>query len=120
MPETFSIIGYEIDHIIPIKHGGNNLLENLAWACAICNYYKGTDVGTFLLPAMDLIRFFNPRIENWDEHFEVSGALILPKTQIGDSTVKILRLNHVDLIVEREMLVNAGLFPFQPNRPLQN
>ncbi|MBI5914179.1 MAG: HNH endonuclease [Bacteroidetes bacterium] len=119
VPELFSFIGYEIDHIVSMKHGGTNELENLAWACAICNINKGTDVGTFLLPSLLLVRFFNPRIDLWDEHFEVSGALILPKTEIGEATVKIFQFNQVDRLLEREMLVNAGLFP-PPNFSLVN
>ncbi|MBK9016171.1 MAG: HNH endonuclease [Saprospiraceae bacterium] len=72
-------MGYEIDHIISIKHGGVGTLLNLAWACAICNLNKGTDVGTLLLPSQDFVRFFNPRIDDWAFHFEISGTLILPK-----------------------------------------
>ena len=115
MPELFSIIGFTIDHIISIKHGGSNDLSNLALACAFCNYFKGTDLGTILLPDQQLIRFFNPRGDKWDEHFQISEALILPKTDIGKTTVKIFQFNNVERILERESLINAGLFPPSSN-----
>lgn len=115
VPELFSFIGYEIDHIISLKHGGSNDAENLAWACAICNYNKGTDIGTILIPANKIIRFFNPRTDVWTEHFGASGPMILPKTEIGEGTAKIFRFNHIDRLLERESLANAGLFPPPPS-----
>lgn len=118
VPELFSFIGFEIDHIIASKHGGDDHTDNLAWACAICNNNKGTDVGTFLLPSLDIVRFYHPRVDNWDEHFEVSAAQILPKTKIGEATVKIFQFNHVDRIIEREALLQAGLFPPPSNLSL--
>lgn len=113
--ELFSFLGYELDHIISIKHDGTNLLANLAWACAICNMNKGTDIGTLLLPSLTFVRFFNPRIDAWEAHFEISDAQILPKTAIGEATVKIFRFNQIDRLLEREMLVTAGLYPPPPN-----
>lgn len=115
----FSFIGYELDHIIPRKHGGTNELDNLAWSCAICNNNKGTDVGTFLLPELDLVRFYHPRLDVWGEHFELSNSLSAPKTDIGKATIKIFKLNDPNRIEEREFLVTAGLFP-PPDYPLLN
>jgi 5-methylcytosine-specific restriction endonuclease McrA len=31
---------FHIDHIVPVRHGGNNLEANLIVACASCNNYK--------------------------------------------------------------------------------
>lgn len=111
VPDMFSFIGYEIDHIISIKHGGVNEVENLAWACALRNMFKGTDVGTLLPPANEFVRLFNPRIDDWNMHFKVDASLILPNTSIGKATVKILQLNHIDRLLERQMLADADLFP---------
>lgn len=111
MPEAFSLIGFEIDHIIAIKHGGSNDIDNLAFACAICNYRKGTDIGTILLPDPQYIRFFNPRIDQWEAHFELSGYSINAKSSIGEGTIKIFQLNELRRIEERELLILAGLFP---------
>jgi len=35
--QKFSIYTHEVDHIIPIKHGGQNIAENLALSCFSCN-----------------------------------------------------------------------------------
>lgn len=119
VPELFSFLGYEIDHIIPVKHGGSSDLDNLAWACPICNKNKGTDVGTFLLPDLNLVRFYHPRIDVWEDNFEVSGPLIEPQTNIGKATIKIFQFNEPNRMEERELLLAAGLFP-PPDYPLMN
>ncbi len=109
--ETQSFVGFEIDHIISLKHGGTNDLANLAHTCLYCNQNKGADVGTVLLPSESFIRFFNPRKDRWSDHFEISGALILPKTFIGEATVKILKFNEVERILERKTWLDSGMFP---------
>lgn len=111
--ESQSYIGFEIDHIISLKHGGTNEINNLCWSCAFCNQFKGSDLGTILLPNQQIIRFFNPRTDKWTDHFEFSGSIILPKSKIGEATEKILKLNQVDRILEREALQSAGWFPHE-------
>jgi hypothetical protein len=108
MPERFSLFSFHIDHIISIKHGGTNHLNNLAYSCGICNSNKGTDLGTILENTDSIIRFFNPRTDNWIEHFEIVEGLIYPRTIIGEATVKILRFNEVERILERKLLIEAG------------
>lgn len=99
-----SFFSFEIDHLISIKHGGSTLLENLAYACFPCNNNKGSDIGSVLLPDRTFIRFFDPRNDIWDEHFEIDNGLILPKTKIGEVTVRMLKLNDVDRVLERRLL----------------
>jgi 5-methylcytosine-specific restriction endonuclease McrA len=110
MPETYSFIGYEVDHIIPLKHGGTNAVENLAWSCAICNKNKGTDVATYLFPSSKLVPLFNPRRDKWDEHFLLTEAQIIPKTEIGEASIKIFQLNHPNRMIERLALIDEGLW----------
>ena len=45
MPEKERPTGCQIDHIISLKHGGENSESNLAYACLNCNLNKGTDLG---------------------------------------------------------------------------
>lgn len=101
----------EIDHIISVKHGGGNDLNNLAYACPFCNNNKGSDLGSVLLPNTTIIRFFNPRKDSWKDHFYLEGVTICPKTEIGKVTIKILNVNAVDRILERLELQNMGRYP---------
>jgi homogentisate 1,2-dioxygenase len=104
-------MGFEIDHIISLKHGGGNAPENLAFTCLYCNQNKGSDIGTVLLPAHTFVRLYNPRKDIWHEHFEISGALILSKTEVGEATIKILKFNDVERIIERQNWLDSGMFP---------
>jgi HNH endonuclease len=106
-----SFYAFHIEHIISLKHGGKTEAENLALACQICNWNKGSDLGTYLDDPSVLIRFFNPRIDNWLQHFEVeSSGLIVPKTHIAQATVKIFDLNHVESIIERAEMIKRNIF----------
>lgn len=109
--ETDSFIRFQVDHIISLKHGGDNSLENLAFSCPLCNSAKGTDLGTIIEPGGPIVRLFNPRNDNWFEHFDTSEGVIHPKTEIASATIKLLDLNNVNRILERLDLASAGLFP---------
>lgn len=104
-------LSFEIDHVIPIKHGGNNAIDNLALACPHCNQHKGSDFATLLDNFEDIVILFNPRIHQWATHFEVMDGEILPKTRIGQARVKIFRFNQPDLLILRQLLIQAGCYP---------
>ena len=104
--ETESFFAFEIDHIISRKYGGETTFENLAYSCFTCNNYKGSDIGTALLPNREFIRLFDPRNDTWESHFEIEDGVVIPKTKIGEATVKVLKLNDVDRIVERRLLAS--------------
>jgi HNH endonuclease len=102
---------HQIDHIIAIKHGGETVSENLAYACAECNHYKGTDFGTIDPATGETVRLFNPRIQQWSEHFELRSAQLIGLTRIGELTIELLRLNDEARIFEREVLMVDGRYP---------
>ena len=110
-PEADSFIHYQSDHIISRKHGGKTTLKNLAWTCPVCNNHKGSDLVTILEDEDVVIRLFNPRKQDWAEHFEVINGEISGKTAIGEATVKLLKFNEPERILERLDLIKAGLFP---------
>lgn len=109
LPQAVTLYQHEPDHIVPRQHGGDTVEGNLALACLRCNRYKGTNVGSFDPLTGVLTSLFNPRIHNWNSRFEWDGALIRPITPEGRVTVKILRLNDVDRVSERQLLLNIGL-----------
>src|SRR5438876_5851152 len=101
MHEDDTFWGCQVDHIISRKHGGMSELTNLAWACAICNSFKGTDIATLVGKSARLCRLFHPRSNRWSSHFHLSGALIEARTEIGTGTINLLRLNDPKCLDER-------------------
>jgi hypothetical protein len=101
---------YHIDHILSVKHGGDLTLMNLAYACSMCNQNKGSDLGTYINNNRRLTRFFNPRTDKWNAHFEAINGEIIPKTNIAIATIKILDLNHPDRIILRRVLTEIGSY----------
>lgn len=112
--ESDTYLPHQIEHIISQKHEGGHDFSNLACACAFCNRAKGSDLSTVLPPNLEIIRFYRPRSDRWLDHFDISGPLILPKTNIGQATVKGLMLNNDSRIEEREELIFKDRFP-HPN-----
>ena len=104
LEEEDAYYSHQIEHIISRKHGGSTEISNLAYACSHCNSNKGTDLSTMLLPDKTLIGLFNPREQTWTEHFEVNNAVFYAKTLIGEATIKVLKMNDVDRIIERQLI----------------
>lgn len=102
--ESDTFYGCQIDHIIAEKHHGATIESNLALTCAYCNRYKGTDIGSIAKSTGEYVRFYNPRTDNWFEHFRFVSFEILPLTPIGETTSTILRFNDPDRILEREAI----------------
>ena len=109
--EDLLMFSAQVDHIISLKHGGGNDLENLAYCYIRCNRNKGTDLGSILHDKTKIIRFYNPRSDRWSDHFEIKNAKIVPKTAIGQVTDNIFRFNTKERVVERKLLGELGLFP---------
>lgn len=114
MNDSDAYITFHVDHIISLRHGGETVEENLAYACIYCNRWKGSDVGTILIPEREFTRFFNPRLDDWAAHFKWDNLEIVPLTNIGAATIKILDLNHFERIMERQLLKDAGRFLLPP------
>lgn len=109
--EADAYFKFQIEHIISRKHGGTSDLENLALACVFCNRYKGSDIATSSPETGELIRLYNPRTDRWREHFQLNGVIIEPLTEIGEATVRILRMNYEDQILERQVLARRNRYP---------
>lgn len=103
--------GGEVDHIISLKHRGQTESENLALACQTCNRNKGSDLGSISETSKTLVRFFNPRTDDWNEHFRVNpNAEIEPLTEIGEVTAFIFGFNESERIRERRGLIEIGRY----------
>ena len=110
--EADSFYGCEVDHIISLKHGGPSDAANLAYACALCNRNKGSDIGS-ISPRGEFTRFFNPRSDRWAEHFVLEQAVIRPLSDVGEGIARILQFNTSARLHEREELIRFGKYPGQ-------
>ncbi len=108
-----SFYGCEVDHIISLKHGGPSDAANLAYACALCNRNKGSDIGS-ISATREFTRFFNPRLDRWTEHFVLEQAVIRPLTNVGEVTARILQFNTGARLHEREEMIRFGKYPSEP------
>lgn len=109
--EEDTFLGCHVDHIISVKHGGTTTIDNLAYACVVCNRQKGSDLGSIDWKTRNLVRFFNPRQDRWSEHFALQQARIIDRTSIGEVTVRILGFNSDSQIIERQTLINEQRYP---------
>jgi len=111
--EEDTYFGCEVDHVVSRKHGGLTEEDNLAYACALCNRNKGSDLGSLEPDTGELVRFYNPRRDRWTDHFRLAddGVTIAPLTPIGRVTVRILGLNLNDRLLERTELREIGRYP---------
>jgi hypothetical protein len=91
------------------KHGGTNDLDNLAFACALCNQFKSTDIASLDPETGALTPLYHPRRDRWREQFELKEAVIVALTAVGRVTVRLLRLNAAERVAERTLLLAADL-----------
>ena len=110
LPHTATVTPHELDHVRSKKHHGASVTSNLALACFYCNSYKGSDVAGYDPESNELYPLFNPRNDDWHEHFEWKTAELIGKTPTGRTTIEILRVNIVERIELRLRLIEAGLF----------
>jgi hypothetical protein len=54
------------------------------------------------------VRLFNPRRDDWDEHFRWDGPVLHGRTEIGKVTIRVLRINHPDAVEMRRLLLEYG------------
>lgn len=111
MPQQDTYYTHEVDHIIPEKHRGETVSDNLCLACFECNRFKGSDFGSFDPETNLITELFNPRQHVWLEHFELNGAKFVPLTPIGRVTIFVLKLNDIERLQTRHDLLDAGRYP---------
>ena len=84
---------HQVDHIIAEKHGGLTAETNLALCCNLCNKYKGSDIAAVDEETDKIVQLFNPRIDNWTEHFLLDEGFLVGLSPKGRATIRLLRLN---------------------------
>jgi hypothetical protein len=110
-PEAFTAVPFHFDHIIARKHGGQTTLENLALSCCNCNRFKWTDLAGIDPHSGEIIPLFNPRSDEWRNHFSWDSSILIALTPSARATIEALQINRLDAIQSRNLLIDEGLFP---------
>jgi 5-methylcytosine-specific restriction endonuclease McrA len=108
--QDFSIYTHEVDHIIAVKHSGETTADNLALSCLSCNRHKGSDFATIDQTTKEIVPLFNPRLQVWSEHFYLENGRIEGKTKIGQVTSRLLQMNVLNRVLERQVLISQGQY----------
>jgi HNH endonuclease len=111
--ERWQYVRFTLDHVVPIREGGNDAPENLALACFHCNRRKSNNQTAADPESAVVVPLFNPRTELWGDHFRWSkdGLLVIPQTAVGRATVALLELNRERISKIRRADVEVGRHP---------
>ncbi|MCB8942140.1 MAG: HNH endonuclease [Ardenticatenaceae bacterium] len=111
--QEYTAMPMHIEHIIPIDAGGETIADNLWLACPLCNGHKATKIEGIDSLTGQIVPLFNPRHQQWIEHFRWSadGSEIIGQTAIGRATVIALQLNNDHFVRARRRWVLAGWHP---------
>jgi hypothetical protein len=104
---------FHIDHIIPTSIGGETNAENLALACVSCSLRKAARLSSVDPSSGKEAPLYNPRSDDWHEHFKREGDYIEGLTATGRATIVALNMNRVlALAIRREETILGRYPPF--------
>jgi hypothetical protein len=86
---------FHVEHIIARQHLDEERTDpsGLALACDRCNAFKGPNLSTVDPETGNRVDLFNPRTDEWSEHFMVFEGIIVGLTPIGRATARLLNMN---------------------------
>jgi 5-methylcytosine-specific restriction endonuclease McrA len=117
LPQAYTSLPHEIDHVRARKHHGRTSLRNLCWAYAACNAAKGPNIAGYDPETDELVPLFNPRQDRWDEHFAWDGPRLRGHSAIARATIDVLRINALQRVAHRRKLMALGLFSPSESSP---
>jgi hypothetical protein len=103
-------VTFHIEHIIARQHGGTDDPENLCLACTRCNAAKGPNLSGRDPATGAVERLFDPRRQEWAEHFGLRGPVVVGLTAVGRATVEVLDMNERRRVQLRAELQARGEF----------
>lgn len=100
-------------HVEHISPNGGDGLENLCLACSNCNLSKGVATAAIDLENQEEVPLFNPRQQQWREHFRwvENGIRVEGLTPIGRATIERLKMNQNRILIARRRWVQGGFHP---------
>ena len=108
VPQEVWASKHQIEHIVAKQHLRNDDPSNLALACDLCNAFKGTNLSSIDPATRAVVQLFNPRRDNWCDHFEFHGARIVGLTPEGRASVALLRMNDLKRTSLRALALAQG------------
>jgi hypothetical protein len=112
LPQATQEATFHIDHVNPVSRKGATALDNLALACVTCSLRKAARVQARDPKTGRLVALFNPRVDNWDEHFAVTKRMwIRGRTAIGRATIDALKINRFEVVAIRQALELLRSYP---------
>jgi hypothetical protein len=102
---------FHIDHVVPVTAGGLTVAENLALACVSCSLRKAARQTAPDLHSGEEVALYNPRHDNWHEHFQWEGVSLVGLTPHGRATIAALAMNRVLILAIREEEAARGRHP---------
>jgi hypothetical protein len=109
LPQQFDILPFQLDHVIAMKHHGPTSAENLALSCYNDNAHKGPNIAGIDPVTGEITRLFNPRRDDWKEHFAWDGPELVGLSPIGRTTIDVLNMNLPERVEHRRLLSQAGV-----------
>jgi hypothetical protein len=106
--QEHSGLRHHIEHITARQHGGSDDAGNLALACHRCNVHKGTNLTGIDPQTAQVSPLFNPRRDQWSDHFAFQGARINGISAIGRATVQVLNMNDARRLELRTEVLKRG------------
>ena len=112
-PDSFATSPFHCEHIVPQSAGGENALDNLAWACPRCNTHKHAKTHARDPHTGQWVPLFHPRLKQWNRHFMWSEDLlfIIGRTRTGRATVEALNMNLFQRVNLRRALLSLNEHP---------
>ena len=111
MHQALQGASFHIEHVLPSSLGGPTKLENLAFACPSCNLHKSDQTEATDSLTGNQAPLFNPRRDEWDDHFCFQDYRIEGLTPVGRATVAALYFNSDRRLLIRKAEELFDLFP---------
>lgn len=111
--EALTGIACEFDHLLPLSDDGLTVEDNLWLVCGPCNKHKSGRTSAQDPISKKSVRLFNPRHDDWTEHFvwQADGLLIFGMTAIGRATIAALQMNRELIVNARRRWIRSGWHP---------
>ncbi len=111
LSQAGQVATFHIDHIIPIASGGLTKEDNLALACVACSLHKSAKHLVIDPDTNVAVPIFNPRQQNWSEHFQWNNVTVVGLTATGRATILALKINRPIMLAIREEEKILGRHP---------